>query len=75
VADPTHAHRRIVDITPAGRKLAQSIFPQAMAEQQKLLRALSPEERRLTFSALRKLLAVYGAEIPAPPRASKDQSS
>jgi DNA-binding MarR family transcriptional regulator len=75
VADPTHAHRRIVDITPAGRKLAQSIFPQAVAEQQKLLRALSPEERRATFNALRKLLAVYGAEIPAPPRASKDQPS
>jgi DNA-binding MarR family transcriptional regulator len=74
VADPAHAHRRIVDITPAGRKLAQAIFPQAVAEQQKLLRALSPEERRLTFSALRKLLAVYGAEIPAPPRASKDQA-
>jgi DNA-binding MarR family transcriptional regulator len=75
VADPAHAHRRIVDITPAGRKLAQSIFPQAMAEQQKLLQALSPEERRLTFSALRKLLAVYGAEIPAAPRVSKDQPS
>lgn len=75
VADPAHAHRRIVDITPSGRKLAQLIFPQAMAEQQKLLHALSPEERRLTFSALRKLLAVYGAAIPAPPRASKDQPS
>jgi DNA-binding MarR family transcriptional regulator len=75
VADPAHAHRRIVDITPTGRKLAQAIFPQAVAEQQKLLRALSPEERRLTFSALRKLLAVYGAEIPASPRASKEQPS
>jgi DNA-binding MarR family transcriptional regulator len=75
VADPAHANRRIVDITPSGRKLAQSIFPKAIAEQQKLLRALSPEERRLTFSALRKLLAVYGAEIPAPAAASKDRPS
>ena len=46
-----------------------------IAEQQKLLRALSPEERRLTFSALRKLLAVYGAAIPAPAAASKDRPS
>jgi DNA-binding MarR family transcriptional regulator len=65
-ADAAHRHRRIVDITPKGRKLAQAVFPEAIAEQLKLLRALSPEERRATFSALRKLLAVYGAEIPSP---------
>lgn len=63
-ADTAHRHRRIVDLTPAGRKLAQSVFPEAIAEQLKLLRALSPEERRVTFNALRKLLAVYGAAIP-----------
>lgn len=64
VADTAHRHRRIVDLTPAGRKLAQSVFPEAIAEQLKLLRALTPEERRVTFNALRKLLAVYGAAIP-----------
>lgn len=65
-ADASHRHRRIVDLTAAGRKLAQAVFPDAIAEQMKLLRALTPEERRVTFAALRKLLAVYGAEIPAP---------
>jgi DNA-binding MarR family transcriptional regulator len=73
-ADAAHKHRRIVDITPSGRKLAEAVFPQAIAEQHKLLRALSPQERRVTFNVLRKLLAVYGAEIPTPVTA-KDQPS
>jgi len=72
-ADATHKHRRIVDITPSGRKLAEAVFPKAIAEQHKLLRALSPQERRVTFNVLRKLLAVYGAEIPSPVAALKDQ--
>ncbi len=71
-ADTAHRHRRIVDITPSGRRLAAAVFPEAIAEQLKLLRALSPEERRATFNALRKLLAVYGADIPAPVAASRD---
>jgi DNA-binding MarR family transcriptional regulator len=74
-ADASHKHRRIVDITPSGRKLALAVFPEALAEQLKLLCALSPEERRVTFSVLRKLLAVYGAEIPAPAASYKDSSS
>jgi DNA-binding MarR family transcriptional regulator len=74
-ADAAHKHRRIVDITPSGRKLAEAVLPQAIAEQQKLLHALTPQERRVTFSALRKLLAVYGNEIPAPAAASGDQPS
>ncbi len=41
-ADTAHKHRRIVDITPKGRKLAQAVFPHAIAEQFKLLGALSP---------------------------------
>ena len=73
--DAAHKHRRIVDITPSGRKLAEAVLPHAIAEQQKLLRALSPQERRVTFNALRKLRAVYGTEIPAPIAASRDQPS
>jgi DNA-binding MarR family transcriptional regulator len=72
-ADAAHRHRRIVDITPSGRRLAEAVLPQAIAEQMKLLAALSPQERRVTFNVLRKLLAVYGAEIPAPVPVSKDQ--
>jgi DNA-binding MarR family transcriptional regulator len=74
-ADAAHKHRRIVDITPSGRKLAEAIFPKAIAEQHKLLQVLSPQERRVTFNVLRKLLAVYGAEIPSPLVALQDQPS
>lgn len=71
-ADAAHKHRRVVDITPSGRRMADAVFPEAMAEQMKLLRALDAEERRATFNALRKLLAVYGADIPAPAVTYKD---
>jgi DNA-binding MarR family transcriptional regulator len=74
-ADAAHKHRRIVDITPSGRRLAEAVFPQAIAEQLKLLAALSPQERRVTFNVLRKLLAVYGAAIPAPAAVSEEQPS
>jgi DNA-binding MarR family transcriptional regulator len=72
-ADTAHRNRLIVDLTPSGQKLAETIFPEALAAQLKLLNALSPEERRATFNALKKLLAVFGADIPAPAR--KDRSS
>ncbi|MGE3990610.1 MarR family winged helix-turn-helix transcriptional regulator [Pseudorhodoplanes sp.] len=75
LADPSHRNRRIVDLTPGGRKLAQSIFPEALEAQMKLLKALSPDERRATFSALKKLLAVYGAGIPAPASMDEGRSS
>jgi hypothetical protein len=47
----------------------------AAVEQLKLLRALSPQERRATFSVLRKLLAVYGAGIPSLVTVSEDEPS
>jgi DNA-binding MarR family transcriptional regulator len=70
--DAAHKHRRIVDLTPKGRRLARAVFPDAVAEQLKLLRALSPEERRVTYRALKKLLAVYGAAIPASKRLASE---
>ncbi|HEX5959480.1 MAG TPA: MarR family winged helix-turn-helix transcriptional regulator [Hyphomicrobiaceae bacterium] len=73
--DSAHRHRRIVDITPTGRALADAVFPEAVAEQLKLLRALTPEERRVTFNVLRKLLAVYGTVIPAPAATYQDHSA
>lgn len=72
-ADTAHRNRLIVDLTPTGRKLAEAIFPEALAAQMDLLRVLSPEERRATFSALKKLLAVFGTDIPASSR--KDRTT
>lgn len=62
----SHRHRRIVDITPEGRALAESVFPEALAEQGKLLRTLTAEERRITFDVLRRLLDMHGVDMPAP---------
>src|SRR5262249_8035597 len=74
-ADATHKHRLIVDITPAGRKLALTVFPEALAEQVKMLSALTPAERRVTFNVLCKLLAVFASEIPGPAAAYKEPPS
>ena len=65
--DPAHRQRRIADVTEAGRALADTILPEALAEQHRLLNLLSEEERRVTFRALCKLLAGYGYELPPPP--------
>lgn len=72
--DASHGRRQIVDITPAGRALAEKVFPEALAKQLRLLRALSPEERRTTFVVLRKLLAAHGLSIPAPAATYKEKA-
>ena len=75
-ADAAHKHRRIVDITPSGRKLAEAVFPKAIAEQHKLLGALSPLERRVTFRVICASCSRFMApRFPSPVAALKDQSS
>lgn len=71
--DASHRNRQIIDITDAGRDIAERIFPEALAEQLKLLRTLTPEERRTTFKVLRKLLALYGLSIPGPAASYKEE--
>lgn len=63
--DPAHRHRRIVDITPAGRTLAQQVFAEAIAAQMSLLTDLTDEERAVTYRTLCKVLAKYGAQLPS----------
>jgi DNA-binding MarR family transcriptional regulator len=53
--DPTHAKRRIVAITPAGRRVMRKVLPLAHKEQAALLRLLSPEERELLGHVIAKL--------------------
>ncbi|MCI5075073.1 MarR family winged helix-turn-helix transcriptional regulator [Oricola sp.] len=71
--DASHRNRQIIDITDEGRDIAERIFPEALAEQLKLLRTLTPEERRTTFKVLRKLLALYGLSIPGPAASYKEE--
>lgn len=72
--DPDHKGRRVIDITPEGRALARRVVPDAIREQLKILRALSAEERRAVFSAIRKLLALYGKEWPRPMNADEGEN-
>ncbi len=67
--DEAHKRRQIVDITPAGRELAQIITPIARRNQMRLLEVLEPEERRALYQTLRKLLAAAErAKSSTPPR-------
>lgn len=53
--DPAHAKRRIVAVTPAGRRVVRKVLPAAQREQAALLRVLSVEERQGLDVALTKL--------------------
>lgn len=55
--DPAHAKRRIVAISPAGRRVMRKVLPLAHKEQAALLRLLSPEERELFGHVIAKLTA------------------
>lgn len=55
--DPVNARRRIVAITPAGRRLIRSVLPRALREQARLLRLLDVEERVVFDAVLSKLTA------------------
>ena len=56
--DPAHAKRRIVAITPAGRRLMRKVLPQAQREQAALLRLMSPDERQVLDVVLARLTHV-----------------
>src|SRR5690606_6379962 len=75
--DATHGRRLIVDITAAGNVLAARIFPLANLAQLRMLRELTVTERRATFSAMRKLLAMAGEELPtvSDPTETSDSNS
>lgn len=64
--DRSHGNRRIVEITPDGDTLAETVFPEALDEQHRLLRMLTADERRTTYAVLTKILEAYGAELPLP---------
>jgi DNA-binding MarR family transcriptional regulator len=53
--DPAHAKRRIVAITPAGRRLMRRVMPLANREQAAMLRLLSAQERELFGQLIAKL--------------------
>ena len=67
--DPAHARRRIVAITPAGRRTMKRVLPFAMRERASILRLLSANERTVLDSAFAKLTAALLEGIAAEPAA------
>jgi DNA-binding MarR family transcriptional regulator len=54
-ADPANAKRRIVAITPAGRRVMRKVLPQAHAAQARMLRLLDENERVVLEAVMAKL--------------------
>lgn len=67
-----HSYHQNIEITAEGRALADRVFPEAYAEQLRLLRLLTPEERRITYNVIQKLLGAYGVGLPIHEMASEE---
>ena len=64
-ADPANAKRRIVAITPAGRRVMRKVLPQAHQAQAALLRVLSEDERVMLEVVMAKLTNALLEGAPA----------
>ncbi len=70
-AHPAHAKRRIVAITPAGRRAMKKVMPDALREQAALLLLLT-EAERTTFDAVLGKLTAALLEGSAATSAARD---
>lgn len=73
--DPAHSSRRIVSITKEGSDFIEGAMPAALEKQIELLQHLTPEERRVMFRALCKLLEAMGGELPEDGEAYQGRST
>lgn len=71
IPDPASGRSTLIALTPAGRELFERAAPAHLANEQRLLATLSPEERDLLASLLRKLLADFEGSKPAQPGGSR----
>jgi DNA-binding MarR family transcriptional regulator len=58
--DPADRRMVMIELTPAGRKLIDTAYPEHMANEDHLLEPLTKSERAQLASLLRKLLAGLG---------------
>jgi DNA-binding MarR family transcriptional regulator len=63
--DPLHAKRWIMHVTAKGRRLFKRAHAQARQEQIALLELLSPEERRVMYAGLQKIIRHAQAVAPS----------
>jgi DNA-binding MarR family transcriptional regulator len=64
--DPTSRRSTLVSLTPAGADLFDRIISAHLANEQRMLAALSPAERQLLTGLLRTLLVEYEGSASAP---------
>jgi DNA-binding MarR family transcriptional regulator len=69
--DPDDGRGILVQLTAKGLGLVDQVAPEHVANERRLLAALSAEEQRALAGLLRKLLAVYERDHPAPPRGGR----
>lgn len=60
--DPTDRRGTIVELTDDGRRLCETVFPHHLANEDRLLSALTPRERTQLAGLLRKLLLSFEGE-------------
>lgn len=60
--DEAHRRRIVVDITPDGRAVTDRVFPIAEVAQFQMLQPLTATERKVMYSALKKMLNSLSAK-------------
>lgn len=69
--DPDDGRGILVQLTGDGLRLVDRVAPEHVANERRLLAALSEDEQRALAGSLRKLLAAYEREHPAPPHGGR----
>lgn len=69
--DPDDGRGLLVQLTADGLRLVDRVAPEHLANERRLLAALSEDEQRSLAGSLRKLLAAFEREHPAPPHGGR----
>jgi DNA-binding MarR family transcriptional regulator len=67
VPDPDDGRSVLVELTPAGLALVDDVAPAHLANERRLLAALSADDQRQLIGLLRKLLRSFEAGMQLPP--------
>jgi len=67
VTDPLDGRGLLVELTPKGVTIVDQVAPAHLANERALLAALSNDEQNHLLELLRKMLAAFEREQPAPP--------